>query len=229
MVRRTWLLYLWPGAVPLILEPGWGTFLVAAAFACLFHLCLAATFVWPEILPSLLTRGAWFFLALGWAYSVYWAALCDRRRRRAVTPSPGEDVFPAALQAYLRGEWSRTEHLLGRLLHRNPRDADALLLLVSLWRRTGRLDEAGRLLRELEKLDAARRWYAEIQREKRLLEEKRNAIAGAEIRAPVAPPAEEPTAPLRSQTLDSQSGDDEPAPATLCASRDSGEARRAAA
>ncbi|NMC19454.1 MAG: tetratricopeptide repeat protein [Thermogutta sp.] len=194
MVRRTWLLYLWPGAVPLILEPGWGTFLVAAAFACLFHLCLVATFVWPETWPSLVTRGAWLCLAAGWAYSVYWAVLCDRRQRRAVAPAPGEDLFPAALQAYLRGEWSRTEHILGRLLRRNPRDADALLLLVSLWRRTGRLDQAGRLLRELEKLDAARRWYAEIQREKQLLEEKRDRIAApdriaeAENCSSVAPP-----------------------------------------
>lgn len=229
MVRRTWLLYLWPGAVPLILEPGWGTFLVAAAFACLFHLCLVATFVWPEIWPSLLTRGAWFFLAAGWAYSVYWAVLSDRRRRRAAAPLPGEDLFPTALQAYLRGEWSRTEHLLGRLLHRNPRDAEALLLLVSLWRRTGRLDEAGRLLRELEKLDAARPWYAEIQREKRLLEEKRVAIAAADVRTPVSPPAEARKVPLQSDELESPSGDDEPASPTLSAVRDGGGARRAAA
>ncbi len=228
MVRRTWLLYLWPGAVPLILEPGWGTFLVAAAFACLFHLCLAATFVWPEIWPSLLTRGAWFFLAAAWAYSVYWAVLCDRRLRRAAASSPGEDLFPAALQAYLRGEWSRTEHLLGRLLHRNPRDAEALLLLVSLWRRTGRLDEAGRLLRELEKLDAARPWYAEIQREKRLLEEKRSSIA-ADVRTAVSPPAEGRKGPSQSDEFEPPSGDDEPAPPTSAASRHDGDARRAAA
>ncbi|GAB4127083.1 hypothetical protein [Thermopirellula anaerolimosa] len=184
MVRRTWLLYLWPGVLPLILEPGWGTFLIAAGFAGLLHLCLVATFVWPEIWPPLVTRGAWFFLAAGWGYSVYWAALCDRRQRRAATPPPGEDLFPEALQAYLRTEWSRTEHLLGRLLRRNPRDAEALLLLAALWRRTGRLNEAGHLLRELEKWDAARRWHVEIQREKQLLEEKRIRLATAETCPP---------------------------------------------
>ncbi|MGQ9821925.1 MAG: tetratricopeptide repeat protein [Thermogutta sp.] len=187
MVKRTWLLYLWPGAVPLILEPDWGTFLVAVGFAGLFHLCLVGTFVWPEIWPSLLTGGVWLFLAVSWAISVYWAVLCDRRRRVAAPP-PGEDLYPVALQAYLRGEWSRTEHLLGRLLRHHPRDADALLLLVSLWRRTGRLNEAERVLRELEKLDAARRWYAEIQREKQLLKEKRLGMAGDETHPGEAAP-----------------------------------------
>lgn len=188
MVTRTWLLYLWPGAVPLILEPTWGTFLVAAGFAGLFHLCLVGTFVWPEIWPSPIIGGAWLLLAASWGFSVYWAVLCDRRRHPVAAPPPGEDLYPVALQAYLRGEWSRTEHFLGQLLRRHPRDADALLLLVSLWRRTGRLDEAGRVLRELEKLDAARRWYTEIQREKQLLKEKRIEIAAEETRPGEAAP-----------------------------------------
>ncbi|GEM_PF-1985759 len=211
MVRRTWLLYLWPGVVPLILEPGWGTFLIAAGYAALFHLCLTATLLWPEIWPPLMLRGAWLLLAGAWAGSIYWERICERRQRSG-SPSPAEDLFPKAQEAYLRGEWSHAESLLGRLLRRNPRDDDALLLLISLWRRTGRLDAAEQLLREFERLDAARRWYPEIQREKQLLAEKRAKIIGTGQGSAVPPAEQTQSAPAESETVASQVDMDEIGP-----------------
>ena len=64
------------------------------------------------------------------------------------------------------------EARLRRLFRRHPRDVEALLLLATLKRRRGRLDEARQLLQQLARRDAAAQWHVEIRRERELLRRK---------------------------------------------------------
>ncbi|MCC9604922.1 tetratricopeptide repeat protein [Blastopirellula sp. JC732] len=83
-----------------------------------------------------------------------------------------EALFHAAQNEYLQGQWHQAEATLLRLLSREPRDAEARLMLATLYRHTQRYDAALEAIAKLTKLDAAGRWWAEIQRERRLLADR---------------------------------------------------------
>ncbi len=72
---------------------------------------------------------------------------------------------------YLRGNWFEAEAKLLQVLHLHSRDAESLLLLAGVLRRTKRHPAALRRLGQLELLDSAAGWYFEIQREKKLIEQ----------------------------------------------------------
>lgn len=78
---------------------------------------------------------------------------------------PGEQLFGEAQRAYLRGDWVAAEQLLLKLLKLSDRDAEARLMLATLWRRQGRHRESLRQLEKLARLEVADRWKFEIARE----------------------------------------------------------------
>ena len=188
--RRQWATYLWPGLPRLWTRGSWSALAVAAGFAALVNLALLSTLVWSELFAPEVRTACWTAVAAIWGGS---AALCygwDRRRQAAGGQSrPAERSFEEALDHYLQGNWFEAERVLVGVLRRNPRDIDARLMIATLLRHTGRLDEAARQLDQLQRLEDARKWESEISRERELVAEARaeGAAEAAERDVPAPP------------------------------------------
>ena len=178
-----WATCLWPGLPQLWLEGSYSGLALAIGFALLFNLVLVSTCAWTELLSKPLSWSAWSGVGLFWLVSA-WLSLRWLRTHQPASPAGEDDALYREAQAhYLRASWFDAEVALGRLLERQPRDADARLLLATLLRHCGRCDEAEAQLRVLEKLDGAVKWQMEIRQERDLLAEERKeraAQAGAE-------------------------------------------------
>jgi thioredoxin-like negative regulator of GroEL len=83
----------------------------------------------------------------------------------------------------LKGNWVESEHLICRVLRRAPRDLDAGLMLATLLRHTGRLEEAQRQLDRIVRFEGAHKWALEIRREREFLDEARKARASESEKA----------------------------------------------
>ncbi len=186
MNRGAWYLCLWPGLARLWLRGEWASLLLATGFSLLLNAAILATFVWPEWLGPGFAAAIWPVLGGVWLVSL-WG--CWRQRNElfgtsaeAVAEPAGKDLaaydrlFIEAQGEYLRGDWDRARTLLERQLGRFPRDAASRLLLATLLRRSGRLDQAEEQLIVLGKLDQAAPWLHEIGSEQRLVE--RDRLAG---------------------------------------------------
>jgi hypothetical protein len=171
---------LWPGLSRLWLRGEAAGLVTATAFAGLLDLVLAASFIWPELLPSRWLLFGWLLLASSWClstwnsfrrFSEFYGELGDRGR---------QDLFIQAQTEYLRGHWCEAESLLQRLV-RDGRDVEARLMLASLFRHTKRWEDARRQLKSLERLDGAEKWRLEVERERRLLDRLRaaNGVGGS--------------------------------------------------
>ena len=162
--------YVWPGLAPLWLRGSWAALAAAAVFALLLNITLAATCLWSELLAPPMRGGMWVAVSIAWLLGV--VANCRWRGWRfdETTPHGGRDLFPDAVGEYLRGNWIEAENLVGRILHQRPEDMEARLLWVSVLRRTRRTEEALRRLRDLNRLESAKRWRWEIEAEMEHLE-----------------------------------------------------------
>jgi hypothetical protein len=102
--------------------------------------------VWHE-LASPAAKGVGWLLALGASLA---AAVVSRRvlaanarqNTREIPAGGDEDLYPAAVNEYLKRNFVAAERLAQKLLARNDRDVPAILMLASVWRRTGRTSEA---------------------------------------------------------------------------------------
>jgi Tetratricopeptide repeat len=186
MTRGAWYLCLWPGLARLWLRGEWASLLLATGFSLLLNAAILATFVWPEWLGPGFATAIWPVLGLVWLTSL-WGSWRQRNElfgtsAEAVAETAGKDLvaydrlFIEAQGEYLRGDWDHARTLLERQLGRFPRDAASRLLLASLLRRSGRLDQAEEQLIVLGKLDQAAPWLQEISSEQRLIE--RDRLAG---------------------------------------------------
>jgi tetratricopeptide (TPR) repeat protein len=166
-------LILWPGLPPLWLRSSLFGLAVAVGWAALLNLAMISSVVWVEILSPWTRAGVWLVVVIGWIGSATrcWPMV------RAVQGVGGdqEGLFRRAQNEYLQGHWFEAEVALDRLLQHDPDDAEARLLLASLYRRSGRRDEALQALSRLARSDAADRWPLEIQRELALLSVPRQA------------------------------------------------------
>lgn len=159
------LVYAWPGLARLWSEGAWSGICLAIGFALLFNLCLICTFVWGDLIPN------GYRVLLGAATSLYWMlGWVDSHRflgNQSLVPVGQRqlDLFLAARGEYLRGEWEKSEELLSRILANDPRDVEARLMLATLMRHCGRIDEAREHLRRLQRLERAGYWNMEIERE----------------------------------------------------------------
>ena len=157
--------YSWPGLVR-IWRHGATTGLISAlGFTILLSTSLVSSFVWSELLSDgarvLLWSLTLLYWALGWVDSNRFLA-----NHQFVSAQDGQlDLFLAARGEYLRCEWKRSEDLLCSILHENPRDVEARLMLATLSRHQGLLEEAREHLRRLQRLERASEWNMEIERE----------------------------------------------------------------
>lgn len=169
------LMHLWPGLAQLWVRGSWVGLAVAVGFTALANLLAAATFVWTEWLTGNVRWTAVGALAVVWLLS-WIESRADWRRLlaelsagEAGLPEPAElsdRGFREAQGAYLAGDWVSAEQALLQLLKQDARDAEARLMLATLWRHEGRLDAASEQLDQLGRLETAAPWKSEISWER---------------------------------------------------------------
>ena len=171
MYALSWITCLWPGLPRLWWRGDWKAFLGALAFAAALNLGLISGLVWNESLPGWLLVAGWSAIGLIWLVCAWhgWRLLPELRGDGA---SPDEEgLFVRAQTEYLNRHWLEAEELLLKLLACRDQDAEARLMLATLYRHTGRVAEAGECLTRLERMDGGDRWGVEVARERRLLED----------------------------------------------------------
>ncbi len=158
---------------------------LALAFSVLLNVLILATLVWPAWLESRL-KFACAITALGLWIAALWETRGELRRLAAereaaegqeTTENPSnqeENANDALLQqaqtSYLRGDWLDAERPLRAAIRADRDDFEARFWLVSVLRSSGRLRQAERLLRRLERLDAAAPWRHELRDERRRIQ-----------------------------------------------------------
>jgi len=163
---------LWPGLARLWLRGQWRGLFIALAFSGLVNGLLVTTFLWPRVIGS--DRLAAVFNIIGWFIVLcFWGASVWTTWRLLPRLQPGADargddaLFLRAQTEYLRGHWYEAEKLLARMLQESPRDADAHLMLASLYRHTRRYDDARQRLALVEHLEGGAKWLFEVDEERR--------------------------------------------------------------
>ncbi len=161
---------LWPG-LPGAWYRGRTPHLVCALLAgWLASLLLLTTFVWPQWFSLGVTRLMWGVAIVAWLGVSVWEHLRFSSWFTAI-PQEATEAFASAQSEYLKGNWFAAEAQLLSILHEDANDVEALLLLVSVLRRTRRWQPALRRLKQMELLDAAYRWRFEIAAERRWIQQ----------------------------------------------------------
>jgi hypothetical protein len=149
---------------------------------------LLASLVWREWIGGDTLKIGYAALGVVWLLA-WWQSRTERRNARIEIMASGapelaetekrrsqmDQMFREAQQRYLENDWVAAEQLLLILLKQDARDVEARLMLSTLWRHQGRLEEAGRQLDRLERLEAAGKWRQEIAAERERL--KPTAVA----------------------------------------------------
>jgi hypothetical protein len=164
-----WALYLWPGLPQLWARASWSALGVAVSAGAVLDVALLGTFVWTELLSQGLRNALWAALGIAWAAAAVFAVVWDRRHATRESPELEKDKFSEATEHYLQGNWFEAERALGNLLRQDDRDLEARLMLATLYRHRGRLDEAAGQLELLGRFAGAEKWELEIRREQQLL------------------------------------------------------------
>lgn len=181
-----WWSCLWPGLPQLWYCGHWTGLTLAVGFSLLLNVTLLGSFVWTDVASRELQVSAWILLGTAWGF---WVMSAWRWRRAAQRDAQNEpdDLFPAAIGEYLKGNWFEAEGLLDRLIQSDPQDIDARLMLATLWRHTGRRNEARLALKHLQRVEGSGKWMPEIQNE---LERLAEAEPTAEPMLVLASPAQ---------------------------------------
>ena len=163
----SWLAYWWPGLHGLCRQGKISSFCTAVSYGLLLSLGIAAAWVWPAVLEGPAEQFLWtILLLLGVATFLIGDRVVDDADEPSQTSSgEGGDPYRSAMRQYLLGDWFRAEKTLKNTLRQSPRDMECRLLLATLFRHTGRLDEARRELLYISKIEQAWRWDVELQRE----------------------------------------------------------------
>lgn len=183
MRMALFMTYLWPGFFQLWLRGRWQGVLPALAFALLLNVALTATLIWPELLHKHLVFAVWVGVGCVWVVSILRVRreipgfLADNSGRESM---PG--LFIRAQAEYLRGNWFEAESLFQHLVDAGD-DIEASLMLATLYRRNGRIQEAKQKLRLLAQTPKARAWIFEIRREFELIERATESVAGSSANA----------------------------------------------
>jgi thioredoxin-like negative regulator of GroEL len=139
------------------------------AAAALLNLAVLGTFGWSELVAQRWLRAAWLVLVAAWVGSVVLSLLGTGRRVSRGQADLAEDAFEKALEHYLKGDWFQAERLLSERLCSSADDLETRLMMATLLRHTGRLEEAAAQLDLLERFEGAGKWEWEIRRERELL------------------------------------------------------------
>lgn len=156
---------IWPGLPQLWIRGCWLGASTAIGFTILLNLCILTTWIWSELFTRGLFGALWLSFAAFWGVGCYFNARFLRKLFYITTEENVPDTFHLAQVEYLKGNWFEAEGLLTKLLERDPGDAEAHLLLVSIMKMTGHAEEAVEHLEYMNTLNGSRRWQLEISRE----------------------------------------------------------------
>ena len=165
MEARYYVSCLWPGLAELWWRGRLSALPAAIAFTCALNLLLVTRFIYPQWMASGLVTMACWIGVFAWIFYVVRSIrdLPSLVAPRSVSEKP--DRFGEAQAAFLNGQWAEAEGLLADVLAIEPRDPPALLMLVSVYRHTERLEAAHTLLQEIVKLEIADTWFLEVEAE----------------------------------------------------------------
>jgi hypothetical protein len=179
MRRMPWTTYVWPGLPLLWMYGSWSGLALALGVAAVLDVLLLVSFGWSELIGPNVRITLWAAFGVFWLAAAGWSAKQCRGRAAAGNPDPQADAFAEALDHYLKGDYYQAERVLAGLLRRNLRDLDARLMMATLLRHTGRIDEAAGELDTLAHFEGAGKWELEMRRERELLAEAKTAKAAA--------------------------------------------------
>ena len=177
----------WPGMPWLWLRGSFAGLLLALAFALAVDVAVLTTVIWSELIDFRLSLAIWTATAMVWLIATASALTGFPPPVPSGRDTAADALFVKARDAYLARDWLAAETKLRTLLDLSPTDGEAQLLLGTLLRRVGRLDEAATALHTLSRSDAGALWRSSIARE---LERVGNA------RRPAALVSEPATLPL---------------------------------
>ena len=181
------LTLVWPGLPWLWLRGSLAGLALALAFAVAVDVAVFTTFIWTELVDTRTSLALWTATAAVWLVATASAVTGFPpplpRGRDAATDA----LFVKARDAYLGRDWLAAETRLRALLDMAPLDGEAQLLLGTLLRRVGRIEEAEEALLKLSRSDSGAIWLAEIAAEI-------DRIAAARTSSPAATEAPHPPA-----------------------------------
>jgi len=162
MIALRYLTLAWPGLPWLWLRGSVAGLVLALAFAVSFDVAVVTTFIWPDLVELPLTLAIWTAIAVVWLVSTVSAAAAFPPALARPPAAEVDPLFVRARDAYLARDWLAAETRLRELLALSPTDGEAQLLLGTLLRRVGRLEEARDALGKLSASDAGARWGAAV-------------------------------------------------------------------
>jgi tetratricopeptide (TPR) repeat protein len=175
MRRTPWATYLWPGLPQLWLEGAWSGLALALVAAGLADVLLLSTLVWVEWFSPALVKLGWLTAGGLWIGAAT-VAVCSQAKKGVVDGDSPEGLFRRAQGEYLQGDYFQAEATLAEVLAKNPRDAEARLLLATLLRHSKRYDEAEDQLKQLSRFETAVRWQIEMTGERARLKRLRKEV-----------------------------------------------------
>jgi len=186
------LTLVWPGLPWLWLRGSMAGLVLATAFAIILDVAIVTTFIWPGLVELPLTIGCWTAAGLVWLASTVSALAAFPAALASPPPAEVDPLFIRARDAYLARDWLTAEVRLREVLDVAPTDGEAQLLLGTLLRRVGRLDEAGAALEKLAASDSGIPWRQAIAAEQRRVAAARKDGSGSSATLSLAdePPAE---------------------------------------
>ncbi len=169
-------LSLWPGFVGVVRRGLWDQLALALLFGVLAQATLFVNFFWSDFLGGYLRASTGVVFIIAWIFLGAVAGGRLKRYEKSLLYDAEGELFLEAQTHYLRGEWFEAECALKSVLKKNPQDAEALLLLATLYRHIKRFSEARQTLAALEKLEAADYWAYEIGLEKKAIQTDLRAL-----------------------------------------------------
>lgn len=210
--RLHWVAYLWPGLPHLWVRGSLAGLTLALAFSVVLNVLVLGTLVWPAWLESRLKfacalTGAILWVAALWETRGELRRLAAEREAAEIEPQTnqqepnqlGDELLRTAQGMYLRGDWLGAERTLRKAIRRDRDDFEARFWLVSVLRQAGRPQQAERLLRRVERRDAAAAWPTEI------IDERRRLTAALNIDDPATDDQEPTILPIRDSAQESSS------------------------
>lgn len=168
----------WPGLPWLWLRGSVAGLVLATAFAVVLDAAIVTTFLWSELVEVQVTIGLWTAAASIWIVATISAVAAFPTALASGRDAMADAMFVAARDAYLARDWLTAESKLRAALELSPTDGEAQLLLATLLRRVGRLDEARGALQKLARSDSGGPWRSAIARELDLLARRSERSSG---------------------------------------------------
>ncbi len=165
MAPVRYLTLVWPGLPWLWLRGSLAGLVLAVAFAVTLDVAVITTVIWPDLVELSFILAVWTAAAIVWLVSTVSAVAAFPPPLSRPAPAEVDPLFVRARAAYLARDWIVAETRLRELLEVAPTDGEAQLLLGTLLRRTGRRAEARRALEQLSRSDSGGRWSRAIAAE----------------------------------------------------------------